>query len=511
MKSKRSFHKLYGRMDNRGFSLLELLVSILILVLIMVPLMHNFIRSAKINDQAEKLQDYSVISSNIVEDINSMKLSEVLTKYGLDGLKKVGTAYSEQDYTSADIDLDTYYFGLTKQSNDGTQYKVLVTVNANTYKNAATLDGTNDFKMPDIATVDDELNGMFFSDIFMNNATNAPVTSSDGLHDLNTDIEASKITGTPINYQSLDRIALNYFLSLADDYANALFKANSSVYAGYLADKQAYQEAIINGTTPPAVPSEPTRYSDPAYASLNWCMTDNLLKWITRTTNIDITKTSDATSSKTIITYQVTYQCDWPTGVELPATRSYEIQTKQYSSLINNVYLYYHPSIFQQYSLLNYKPTTGVIHSDNINVNNTSSKQVNLYIVNLSSGITAYVNSDASKDGIGPGNTSFKLLDTNRISNSVITSGEPTAIIYKNCDYTTTSNLNIYTNLSDVIEYVSGTLVAAGAQDINKGKIVSSAAENRIYSVNVQIYENSDTDPYNADKLLYDLDTNREK
>lgn len=502
MKRKHSFHKSYWRMDNRGFSLLELLVSILILVLIMVPLMHNFIRSAKINSQAEKLQDYSTLSSNLVEDINSMKLSQVLTKYGSNGLTKVGSVYNTQVYTGTDIDLNTYYFGLNKQAADGTQYKVLVTVNADTYKNAATLDGTNDFKMPDIATVNDELNGMFFSDIFMNNATNTPVTSSDGLDKLNTDITNSKLFGTPLNYQSLDRIALNYFLSLADDYATAQFKANSAVYAGYLAGKQAYEEAIINGTTPPAMPSEPNRFSDPTYASPDWCMTDNLLKWITRTTDINITGTGSTT-----ITYEVTYQCDWPSAIELPDSKTYKVQKKNYGTSINNVYLYYHPSIFQQYSLQYYKPVTGVIHHDSINVKNTSSPMVNFYIVNLSGGMTAYVDSDSSKDGIGPGNTSYKLLDTSRISyTSDITAWIPTAVINKN-----SSNLNIYTNISDVIEYISGTLVAADAQDINKGKIIASTAENRIYSVNVQIFEDSDTDPYNADKLLYDLNTNRER
>lgn len=54
---KRIYNKRSGyRLNNRGFSLVELLISIAVLVIIMVPLMGNFIRSMQINKKSERYQ-----------------------------------------------------------------------------------------------------------------------------------------------------------------------------------------------------------------------------------------------------------------------------------------------------------------------------------------------------------------------------------------------------------------------------------------------------------------------
>ena len=58
--------------NNKGFSFIELLISIAILAIIMIPLLRNFITAAKVNDKMDKLSSVEAVATNLMEEIKNI-------------------------------------------------------------------------------------------------------------------------------------------------------------------------------------------------------------------------------------------------------------------------------------------------------------------------------------------------------------------------------------------------------------------------------------------------------
>lgn len=69
------------RKNNKGFSLVELLVAITILAVVMIPMLHSFITSARANAKAKKVMEATTVAQNIMEEIKSEHLTDYLNKY----------------------------------------------------------------------------------------------------------------------------------------------------------------------------------------------------------------------------------------------------------------------------------------------------------------------------------------------------------------------------------------------------------------------------------------------
>ncbi len=345
-------------LNNQGYSLLELLVSIIILLLIMVPLMSNFVRSMKLNNSAEKLQDYNTLAANVAENIKSLSMEELLATY-TNRLQPNGDG-TYSSYSGPSGAQDKYFFGIDGLSDGNMTYDALVTIDAQAYDyksksgHGATL--MNDYAMPNIIVADNNRNGMFFSNMYQDIGTNEMTEKKD-------------ITNP--NQKSLDLLALDYFADLADTYADEQFRMNSAVYAAYLQQLRAIQ----NGEKITPLPVEPQRETsgDSIYANPDYCQTDHITDWTVRTTDIRIDD-MEVSSGKfaTVIQYQITYQCSWPPGLEINNSITYSIEYKLYDTLLNNVYLFYEMSWFQK----NYPA-----HPDIISVTNNCGKTLNFYVV----------------------------------------------------------------------------------------------------------------------------------
>ena len=51
--------------NNRGFSLIELLVSVTILAIIVIPLMHSFITAVRTNEKAKRTLNATTAGQNL--------------------------------------------------------------------------------------------------------------------------------------------------------------------------------------------------------------------------------------------------------------------------------------------------------------------------------------------------------------------------------------------------------------------------------------------------------------
>lgn len=64
--------------QNKGFSLIELLVAVAILTIIAVPIMHGFVTGARTNAKARRVEQATEVAQNVMEYIKATPLEELL-------------------------------------------------------------------------------------------------------------------------------------------------------------------------------------------------------------------------------------------------------------------------------------------------------------------------------------------------------------------------------------------------------------------------------------------------
>lgn len=415
--------------NNSGFSLLELLVSIVILMLIMIPLMNNFFQSIKINQKAEKLQDYNSVASNIIEKMKSQDLGHTPTDYT--------RIYYDADtgtYTtnSSEEEAGIYYYSREGILEGDASYDAIVRVSTGSYLYSAgdSHDGTlmNNYEMPNIITANSNLNAMLFANMYRDSVTYALATTDDSTKD--TD-------------KSIDQIALDYFKTAAIAYADAQFRTTEA-YTDY----QQQVEAYLNGDTE-VVPIEPSRSSTPEY-----CQESMIQTYIDRSFEISLSDVEVSPGhKKSTVNYQITYHCNWPVGVSIgEKTRSFTLESKSYGLQLENMYLYY--DIFLK-SNISYQ-------TDVIKMTNDTDRAVNFYIVNQDTGVA---NSPSIKF--------FRF-------------GSGSTMIYTNME---DSQVKEYT--IDAITNNEVPVDETANQATVNNEIISSQKTDRILSIEVEVYSHT--------------------
>jgi len=142
--------------DNRGFSLLELLVGVMILAIIVAPLLHVIVTSARTAAKSREMHNATLAAQNVVETMNSMQLGEILSDIsafkkssgaGLGGLSDIASSaglytYNAATDTFAEItnynnikpDGEIYYIGLNDVASAKSTYDAMVELNANVFQ-----------------------------------------------------------------------------------------------------------------------------------------------------------------------------------------------------------------------------------------------------------------------------------------------------------------------------------------------------------------------------------------
>jgi len=453
--------------NNQGFSLIELLVSIVVLAIIAVPLMNNFFNAMKMNREAEAIQKRSNLAANIMEGLKSLNMEETLKQFNsssvaapfsiIEGIDVNGNSiaaddvmrlqlntgvYSEYPVSTEEEKKDTYYFGINGVKEDGKDYDVLITMDALPYKDMVSSGGSlmNDYPMPDIINLDEKTNGMLFSDIWINENTGALKISSG------------------VDFNNLDQVALS---SLGEDYAYE--KWYSTIYQDYLNEQTQwqidYQNAVINkAVVLPAKPTEPvfnpSNYS--TYFDIN-----SLIPLITKTMKIVVNKYIIDSKNYTELSYKINYQCNL-SGIE--KNLDYDIAQTKYTIALDNIYLFYKPSIYQ----------SDVLNRDNIKIDNISSdpSPINFYVSEQEDGLS-----------IDPFITILRTSDLDKFT--------------------------VFTDLTNIKQVINGIEI-----DNVKKHIVNATVKNRIYAITIQVYEymvGGLENKYQARDELFTLKSTREE
>ena len=69
------------QLNNDGFSLVELLIAIVILSIIVVPLLHSFVSSARTSAKARNTMHATAVAEDVMEDFEAYSIEEMAEKY----------------------------------------------------------------------------------------------------------------------------------------------------------------------------------------------------------------------------------------------------------------------------------------------------------------------------------------------------------------------------------------------------------------------------------------------
>lgn len=129
--------------QNKGFSLVEVLVTLAVICILSIPVIQNFIRSSKTNMRARIIQNATDVAQSVSEYFDAMPLNTLETVYDgkwseLDNkailFKNIG------DGTHTDEKGNSYFLGGDKE-----KFYVSVLLDPSDYSS-----GINDYKKPDI-------------------------------------------------------------------------------------------------------------------------------------------------------------------------------------------------------------------------------------------------------------------------------------------------------------------------------------------------------------------------
>lgn len=139
--------------QNKGFSLVEVLVTLAVISILSIPVIQNFISSSKTNKQARNIQNATDVAQSVSEYFDAMSLDGLRTNYG--------SKYSKLDNgmilfrnIGDDINVDEngvpYYLGGDKE-----KFYVSVILDASDYTGDEDEPGMNDYIKPNIQNLNE--------------------------------------------------------------------------------------------------------------------------------------------------------------------------------------------------------------------------------------------------------------------------------------------------------------------------------------------------------------------
>lgn len=115
------------KLNNKGFSLIEVLVSIIILSVVSLPLLTAFILSTKLNNKARANQQVTAAAENVMEEFKNTDLKDMIWKYITDSNCTVLDIDGNAPVDTETGRAKTLVFTRNDLDFDGTKYDVVVT------------------------------------------------------------------------------------------------------------------------------------------------------------------------------------------------------------------------------------------------------------------------------------------------------------------------------------------------------------------------------------------------
>lgn len=183
-KGNRQLNRRGTQASNAGFSLVELLIAVTILAIIVIPLLHMFVTSTRINVKSRQTLRATTVAQDIMEGLKAYTLEEVRTQFTpADGVSTGSFFYPSDGFYIVNSSLiqsgvreivekgpdvsgeEIYYFGIENLKMQGGEYDALIRLDASTY-GARSIEGAATSGLTtDASSHDRELNGAFYAEI----------------------------------------------------------------------------------------------------------------------------------------------------------------------------------------------------------------------------------------------------------------------------------------------------------------------------------------------------------
>lgn len=183
-KGNRQLNTRRQRSSNAGFSLVEILIAVTILAIIVIPLLHMFVTSTRINVKSRQMQRATTVAQDIMEGLKAYNLEEVRAQFAPpEGVSPSTYYYPSNGFYVLNTNLiqggvreitelgpdvtgeEVYYFGIENLKIQGGEYDALIKLDASTYgansKEVANSLGAT----PAAGAHDKEFNGAFYAEI----------------------------------------------------------------------------------------------------------------------------------------------------------------------------------------------------------------------------------------------------------------------------------------------------------------------------------------------------------
>ena len=193
----------WRKLNKSGFSLVEVIVTIAIVVVLIAPIMQNFIQSIKVNAKSQRLQDATALAQAVAESFKVCTLDELVSAYGSYTEDSDGAIYFNYigDRTT-EIDGTTYNYFLGAADE---MFFVSVKLDPNLYTTA------NSYVIPDV------------NDLYATTAEHAPIVIKNEINSYDSVAYLNLGLGT----DSSDIVKTTDVSITATEYANS---SNENIY-----------------------------------------------------------------------------------------------------------------------------------------------------------------------------------------------------------------------------------------------------------------------------------------
>ena len=216
---------------NAGFSLVELLIAVTILAIIVIPLLHMFVTSSKINVKSRQMLRATTVAQDIMEGLKAYNLEEVRAQFAPpEGVSPSTYYYPSNGFYVLNTNLiqggvreivelgpdatgkEIYYFGIENLKMQGGEYDALIKLDASTYGENSVEGANNLGATPGAGAHDKEFNGAFYAEISGVSETGGGSSETDSSFHENKDL--NKAVLADVKKQIEDKYALDPSLGL---------------------------------------------------------------------------------------------------------------------------------------------------------------------------------------------------------------------------------------------------------------------------------------------------------
>ena len=151
--------KMRKELNNKGFSLVELLIATVILAIVVAPLLHSFVTAAHTTVRSRQIGDATLVSENIAEMVEATSLTQLFnepdpSKYFAGATEKKLYSYDGSTYTeiTSPGTANCYYLGVKGVQAGSSTFNAMIKLDANAYRNGSS--GINDVDITDYSNMD---------------------------------------------------------------------------------------------------------------------------------------------------------------------------------------------------------------------------------------------------------------------------------------------------------------------------------------------------------------------